>query len=96
MKYKLCPYHEDSLSWSDCSDSFEGCEIEKIRSLDYCLGCGRIYYNCVCTHEDLQGYQTDMETGEAVNLAYLRANQVRFLGAPPNAGVAQSGRATDL
>lgn len=31
-KLRLCPYHQDSLTWDDCTDGFEGCEVEKARS----------------------------------------------------------------
>lgn len=31
-KLKLCPYHQDNLGWDDCSEGFEGCEIEKARA----------------------------------------------------------------
>jgi hypothetical protein len=30
---KLCPYHTDSLGWDECSEGFEGCEIEKARDI---------------------------------------------------------------
>lgn len=28
---KLCPYHEDSLSWDECTEGFEGCQVKEAR-----------------------------------------------------------------
>ena len=28
---RLCPYHQDSLGWDDCTDGFENCQIEKLK-----------------------------------------------------------------
>lgn len=40
--------------------------LNKIRKLfrpdasgNYCLDCGRIYYNCVCSHDDLDDEQSN-------------------------------------
>lgn len=29
----LCPYHEDGLGWVECTQDFEGCEVDKSRKL---------------------------------------------------------------
>ena len=52
----LCNYHEDSLTWDDCSDGFKGCQYKKalkkskpfldnISHLWKCVSCGHEFYD---------------------------------------------------
>ena len=29
--YRLCPYHQASLTWDGCSDNFKGCQVNEAR-----------------------------------------------------------------
>jgi DNA-directed RNA polymerase subunit RPC12/RpoP len=31
----LCPYHEDSLDWDNCTEGFEGCQVEEVRKAQF-------------------------------------------------------------
>ena len=38
----LCDYHIDSLGWDDCTEGFEGCQIELMRlKMDHRSGLGK-------------------------------------------------------
>jgi hypothetical protein len=31
----LCPYHEDSIDWQNCTEDFEGCQVEQVRKAKF-------------------------------------------------------------